>query len=158
VFHWVLDKKASLREIFRVLKSGGKVGITTSAKELSKVSETRKITDSVLKRDHFKDFVELEKSTQNQHGLTTTELITLLAEADFKVTDIQVLLHERKHAKAKDIIAFSEASSFGNYLNHVPDSLRDRAKQEIITEFEKLRTSDGITVDGYRTFAVAKKV
>jgi len=157
VFHWVIDKKGSLREIFRVLKKGGKVGITTSAKELSSFSDIRKITDSVLKRDHYVNFVDIDKSTQNQHGLTTTELITLLAQAGFQITDVQVLHHERKHARAQDVVTFSEASSFGNYLNHVPEKLRNQAKKEIIAELEKLHDGNEITVDGYRTFAVATK-
>jgi ubiquinone/menaquinone biosynthesis C-methylase UbiE len=77
VFHWVLDKEAALREVSRVLKPGGKVGITTGAKELGSVSVTRRIADGVLTRQPYITSVRLEENTQNRHGLTTTELIQL---------------------------------------------------------------------------------
>ncbi|BBB89532.1 MAG TPA: methyltransferase domain-containing protein [Methylomusa anaerophila] len=157
VFHWVLDKETALKEILRVLKPGGKVGITTGAKELTLVSGVRLITDSVLKREPYNKLVRLEDSTQNQHGLVTTELIQLLAKAGLKVKDVQVKEIKRNYATARDVIRFSEASSFGNYLNHVPDSLREQAKLDIEAELEKHRTEDGIEFDGYTIFAVAQK-
>ena len=157
VFHWVIDKETALKEIFRVLKPGGKVGITTGAKELNSISGIKAITDSVLKREPYNKSVWLEQSTQNQHGLTTTELIQLLAKAGFKVKDVQVKTIKRSHATAKDVIRHSEASSFGNYLSHVPDSLRTQAKADIEAELEKHRTKDGIQFHGHSIFAIAKK-
>jgi ubiquinone/menaquinone biosynthesis C-methylase UbiE len=157
VFHWVLDKEAALPEIFRVLKPGGKVGITTGAKELNSVSVPRRVADRVLKREPFSAAVRLEENTQNKHGLTTTELIQLLTGAGLKVKEVQVKAFRRTHTTARDVIRFSEASSFGNYLNHVPDSLRNRAKEEIAAELEKLKTGDGISLENHTIFAVAKK-
>jgi ubiquinone/menaquinone biosynthesis C-methylase UbiE len=157
VFHWVLDKEASLREIFRVLKPGGRVGITTGAKELNSISVPRQVADRVLQREPYVKSVRLEDNTLTQHGLTTTELIKLLTKAGLKVKEIQVKAHTRTHATARDVIRFSEASSFGNYLNHVPDTLRDQAKAEIAAELEKLKTDDGITLENHTIFAVAKK-
>lgn len=157
VFHWVLDKEAALREIFRVLKPGGRVGITTGAKELNSDSLPRQIADRVLKRDPYRSSVRLEDNTLNRHGLTTTELIRLLAGAGFKVKEIQVKGYTRTHATARDVIRFSEASSFGNYLNHVPDNLRDKAKDEIAHELEQLRTDQGIVLENHTIFAVAEK-
>jgi ubiquinone/menaquinone biosynthesis C-methylase UbiE len=157
VFHWVLNKDVALQEIFRVLKPGGKVGITTGAKELSSFTGVRLITDSVLKRDPYNKLVRLEDSTQNQHGLTTTELIQLLAGAGLTVKDVQIKEIKRSYPTARDVIRFSEASSFGNFLNHVPESLRDQAKADIESELEKQRTKDGITFSGYTIFAIAKK-
>jgi ubiquinone/menaquinone biosynthesis C-methylase UbiE len=157
VFHWVQDKEAALREIFRVLKPGGKVGITTGAKELNSFSVPRRVADNVLQREPFKATVRLEDNTLTQHGLTTTELIQLLTKAELKVKEVQVKAFRRTHANGRDVIRFSEASSFGNYLNHVPDSLRDQAKEEIAAELEKLKTGDGISLENHTIFAVAKK-
>ncbi|MFZ4855582.1 MAG: class I SAM-dependent methyltransferase [Desulfuromonadaceae bacterium] len=157
VFHWVLDKKAALKEIIRVLKPGGKVGITTGAKELNTVSVPRQIADKVLQREPFRAAVTLEDNTLSKHGLTTTELISLLAEAGLSVEEIQVKEFKRTHATAKEVIKFSEASSFGNYLNHVPEALRDRAKQEIAEELDALADGSGITLSHHTIFAVAGK-
>jgi len=157
VFHWVLDKETALREIFRVLKPGGKVGITTSAKELHSFSRKYLITNSVLKREQYRQFVRLDDSTQNQHGLTTTELIQLLANASLNIEDVQVKETKRTYQTAKDLIKFIEASCFGNYLNHVPDSLREQAKADIEAELEKQRTKNGIEFSVYMIFAIAQK-
>ncbi|HEY3424590.1 MAG TPA: methyltransferase domain-containing protein [Negativicutes bacterium] len=157
VFHWVLKKEVALAEIFRILKPGGKVGITTAAKELKSVAKVRVITDRVLQRAPYDKLVRLEDSTQNQHGLTTTALIELLTQAGFKIKEVQIKEITRKYQTAKDVIRFSEASSFGNYLNHVPDSLREQAKSDIEAELEKHRTEDGVQFNGYTIFAVAAK-
>ncbi len=157
VFHWVINKEVALQEILRVLKPGGKVGIATGAKELNNVSGLKLITDSVLKREPYNKVVRLEDSTQNQHGLTTTKLIQLLTAARLKVIDVHVRKIERNHRTAKEVIKLSEASAFGNYLNHVSESLREQAKADIEAELEKHRTKDGITFDSYTIFAVAGK-
>ena len=45
------------------------------------------------------------------------------------------------------MFAFNEASSFGNFLRHVPESLRPQARQDIAEELEKCRTKAGIELD-----------
>ena len=157
VFHWVLNKEVALQEIFRVLKPGGKVGITTGAKELSSFTGVRLITDNVLKREPYSKLVRLEDSTQNHHGLTTTKLIQFLAGAGLTVKDVEIREIRRNYPIARDVIRFSEASSFGNFLNHIPESLRDQAKADIENELEKQRDKEGITFNGYTIFAVARK-
>ena len=157
VFHWVLDKKVALQEIFRVLKPGGKAGIATGAKELNSISGIKLIRDSVLQREQYNRVVHLEDSTQNQHGLTTTQLIQLLTESGLTVTDVQVQRTKGIYQTAREVTRFSEASSFGNYLNHVPPSLREQAKVDIETELEKHQTKDGIMFDSYTIFAIAQK-
>lgn len=153
VFHWVLDKEAALHEILKVLKPGGKVGITTGAKELNFYSGIEFITNSVLKREPYNKYVRL----QEKPHLTTTELINLLLKVDFKVIDIQVKTVKRTQPTAKDFIRHSEASSFGNYLSNVPDSLREQVKADIEVELEKYRTKEGIQLSRHTIFAIAKK-
>ncbi len=157
VFHWVTDKVTALREIFRVLKPGGRVGITTGAKELNSFSEIQQITDSVLKREPYAAVVKTEDATLKKHGLTATELIQLLTQAGFTVENIQVKKITGSHATAEDLIKHHEASSFGNYLSHVPESLREQAKADIESEINKGRTKDGIQFDRHTIFAIAQK-
>ena len=156
VFHWVADKETALKEILRVLKPGGKVGFTTGAKELNSISGSQAITAGVLKREPYSKVVRPEDITPSQ-GLTATELIQLLAEAGFAVKEVQVKAFRQTQATAEDVFRHSEASSFGNYLSNVPDSLREQAKADIAVELEKLRTKEGIQWSQYMLFAVAKK-
>jgi len=153
VFHWIQDKEAALWEIVRVLKPGGKVGITTGARELNFYSGIEFITNSVLKRDPYHKLVQL----QERPHLTTTELIDMLVKFNLKVLDLQVKTVKRTHSTAKDYIRHIEASSFGNYLSNVPPWLREQIKSDIEIELEKYRTTDGIQLSRHTIFAIAKK-
>ncbi len=157
VFHWVVDKETALREIFRVLKHGGRVGITTGAKELSSISGVQAITEGILNSKKYSEVVNLENYILKKHGLTATELILLLTKAGLAIDDIQVKASFWSFQSASELIRHSEASSFGNYLSHVPDSLRDSVKSDIETELEKHRTEEGIKVERHTIFAVAQK-
>ncbi len=157
VFHWVVDKEAALREIVRVLKPGGKIGITTGPKELTSITGVHAITETVLKRKPYNQFVRPENSSQNQHGLTATELMQLLAKAGFEVKDVHVRAIKRTYATAEDFIRRTESSHFGNYLGNVPTTLHERVKVDIEAELEKYRTKDGIQFYQYMAFAVAQK-
>lgn len=153
VFHWVQDKEAALWEIVRVLKPGGRVGITTGARELNFYSGIEFITNSVLQREPYNKHVQLPE----KRHLTTTELINMLVKVNLKVIDIQVKTVKRTHPTAKEFIRHSEASSFGNYLSNVPEWLREQVKSDIEVELEKYRTKDGIQLSRHTIFAIAKK-
>lgn len=153
VFHWLKDKEAALREIVRVLKPGGKVGMTTGARELNFDSGIEFITTSVLQRAAYRDHVH----PQAKKHLTTTELINLLVRVNLNVIDVQVKTVKRTLPTAQDFIRHIEASSFGNYLSNVPAELRQQAKADVEIELEKYRTRDGIQLSRHTIFAIARK-
>jgi ubiquinone/menaquinone biosynthesis C-methylase UbiE len=153
VFHWVLHKEAALREIIRVLKPGGRVGISTGAKELNYFTGMDFITSGVLKREPYNQHVRIEEKPH----LTTTELIQMITKVGLKVVDIQVRTVKRTHPTAKDVIRHSEASSFGNFLSNTPESLREQIKADIEIELEQYRTKEGIQLSRHTIFAIAKK-
>ncbi len=157
VFHWVIDKQKALNEIYRVLKPGGKIGLTTGAKELSSLSLPRVITDRVLQRDAYKEHVNFKDYVLNKHGVTTGELIDLFINSNLAVTDLHLKSVSWTYKSGRDIVWHSESSSFGNYLNHVPDSLKENAKQDIADELDKYRVNDEIAFDRLTIFAVAQK-
>ncbi len=157
VFHWVVDKEAALREIARVLKPEGKIGITTVPKELRSIAGAIAITETVLKREPYDQFVRPENSSLNQHSLTATELIQLLAGVGFEVKDVHIRAIKRTYATAEDFIRRTESSQFGNYLGNVPTALHDRVKVDIEAELEKHRTKDGIQFYQHMAFVVAQK-
>lgn len=158
VFHWVIDKEKALKEILRVLKKGGKVGFTTGANELNTISGAQVILDSVLKRKPYNEFVNVEDTTSRRHGLTTSELNQLLVKAGFAINNVQVKNVAWTYKTAKDLIKHSEASAFGNYLSHVPESLREQVKSDIEIELQKHQTESGIQLDRHMIFAIAEKV
>lgn len=157
VFHWIPDKAKALEEIRRVLKPGGKVGITTGARELAHTACFRVVTDSVLSRTPYNKVVKPEDYVTAKHGVTSTRLVELLLAADLDISGVEIAARRRRFATGIQIVDFLESSTFGNYLNHVPIELRDQAREDIVAEFENRRTEDGIDFRGYTIFGIAEK-
>lgn len=157
VFHWVIGKEKALSEIFRVLKHGGKVGLTTGAKEINTITGINVITDDVLSRAPYNKVVKIEDAVLKQHGLTTSELDILLVKAGFSIKNIEIKAVSWPYKTASELIRHSEASSFGNYLSHVPENLKQQAKADIEAELEKYKVNDEIKFDRYTIFAIAEK-
>jgi arsenite methyltransferase len=84
-------------------------------------------------------------------------LADLLEETGFAVAKLEQRQHVHHHATPATAIKFSEASSFGNYLGHLPEALRAAARRDIEHALEELRTPDGIRQSGERIIAVAIK-
>lgn len=157
VFHWVTDKTTALQEVFRVLKPEGKVGFILVVKDLIHKKSGTAVSNKILSREPYNKLVRLENSTQNQHGITTTEFNQLMTTVGFELLNLQIKPAKRTYSSTIDVMKFFEASFFGNFLNHVPSVLRDQAKADIAAEFEKNRTSEGIELCAYVFSAIIQK-
>ncbi len=138
VLGWITDKKTTLAQVYRVLKPNGFVGITTSSKGLP--GPLMVITDELRKREPYASQVNANIDS----GITSDELLQLLINAGFGDINLKLRRTYTHYRNPSDIIEFTEASHFGNYLDHVPVHLRDAYKSEYITELEKRRTAKGI--------------
>lgn len=87
----------------------------------------------------------------------TESLIQLLTKSGLVVKDVQATLKPKISPSPKEIMVFFEASFFGNYLSHVPVSLRELAKVDIAFELKKYRVNGVIRCDGYKLTAIAQK-
>jgi arsenite methyltransferase len=153
VFHWLPEKLGPLREFRRLLKGGGRLGITTSSKE--QLSPLHAIRKKVLAREPYSRFPESRAGLAER--VSAGELRDLLVQAGFEVRAIELSPNVIVHASADAAIDFSQASSFGNFLGHLPDALRRTARDEIRHEVELLRTPEGIRFESARIFAIADK-
>lgn len=153
VLHWVVDKPAALKEAFRVLVPGGKIGITTADRDNPQTLQA--IMNRVFLESPYAGQVKLEADARQPVNLT--ELATLLKNAGFQNIDIE--LHERKrlHPTVEDALQYAESTSAGKLFSHVPESLRTRARQDVAAELEKMRTPDGIPVSNSSLLAMAIK-
>lgn len=153
VFHWIDDKPAALSGAFRVLKPGGTVGMTTGDRD--EPSTIRGITNKVLGRPPYQGRVKTSEDASKP--VTMKELEALLCAAGFTDVDIKHRPVNKTFPTPEKAFEFNEASSFGNFLKHVPEHLRAQARRDIAEELEKMRTPLGIEVATNSVFAIAKK-
>jgi ubiquinone/menaquinone biosynthesis C-methylase UbiE len=157
VYHWITDKERALREIARVLKPGGLIGLTTGARELAREASYRKITDRVLQRPPYNKVVNIDDYVFARHCVTATQLVQQFIGARLDVQSVDIRKRLKYFTSGREIIDFLESSTFGNYLQHVPFSLREGALREIIAEFDALKSGGQIEFTGFTIFAVAAK-
>ena len=157
VFHWIPAKEKALREISRVLKPGGRVGLTTGAKELASQASHRRITDRVLQRPPFAKVVKVEDYVIAKHAVSATQLLQLFLGAGLGVQDVEIRKRQKNFRSGREIFDFLESSTFGNYLQHVPVYLREDARREIVAEFETQKAGGVIEFTGFTIFALAEK-
>ncbi len=153
VFHWIVDKKCTLAEVYRVLKPEGLVGITTGSKGLP--GPIKVITDDLLKREPYVSQVNVAEDPNK--SVTSDELLKLLIDAGFS----DIYLKPRKNSQyfktPGELIEFMESSQFGNFLIHVAPPLRAAFKSDYIAELEKRQTPRGIESSMQMIYAIAKK-
>jgi arsenite methyltransferase len=153
VFHWLPEKLTPLRHFYRVLKPGGRLGITTGSREHPNTIQL--VRQRVLSREPYRQYPEIQGAFG--HHVSVDELERLFESAGFHAQSVALEPNIQHHASAEALIEFSQASSFGNYLGHLPEALRSGARQDLIREVEALRSSDGIRQEGVRIVAVAVK-
>jgi arsenite methyltransferase len=157
VFHWIEDKPAALNEVYRVLKKDGKVGITLTPKELSANSGMATFMSKIMVNEPYKSQINPENSNRKRNWIETTHLINLLSAAHFDVDDMHIIVADREYPCASAALRHMQASTFGNFIGHVPDNLKEQFYNDLEREIEKTQTADGICFPAYIMFAVAQK-
>jgi arsenite methyltransferase len=155
VFHWVSDKPKALAEVRRVLRSGGRLGVTTLPRELQSASTMAAVCGSVFGRSPYKERVEPSAFVLARQGHTTTEIIMMLLESRLELLELHVLRRTRSHSSGQDVVDFVESSSFGNFLCIVPEDLRASLRVDLAAVFDARKGADGISMQEYGTMFVA---
>jgi ubiquinone/menaquinone biosynthesis C-methylase UbiE len=153
VFHWLPEKLVPLRNFHRLLKTGGKLGLSTGSKGAP--SRIREIQQQVLAREPYNTHAQPGQGQPQR--VSEQELAELFKQTGFDVQVLNVEPNSHVHPDAEAAIQHSQASSFGNLLGHLPEALRERARREIAAELEKFKTPEGIRQTGARIIAVAVK-
>jgi arsenite methyltransferase len=151
VFHWLPEKMGPMREFARVLRPGGRLGIGGGAKEQR--SRVRDAMSAVLARKPFADHPRPAGGII--HRVDEDEMRALFEAAGFEVKSIEVYVTTHVHASADAVVRYSEASSFGNLLAHLPAELRPAAREALVRELAALAAPDGAIVqEGRRMISV----
>jgi arsenite methyltransferase len=153
VLHWLPDKTGPLLAFWRVLRYGGRLGISTALK--GDVPELVRIGRSVLAEPPF------NQHPRPREGITfrveADELRALLQTTGFHPCVVEVRESQFRHAGPEDALRFMEASSFGNVLGHLPPELRDQARARVREKFAALVGPDGIVSTRRGVVAVAER-
>ncbi|WFU78160.1 methyltransferase domain-containing protein [Bradyrhizobium sp. CIAT3101] len=152
VFHWIADKPQALREIRRVLKPGGRLGL--NIQDPSKPHQSRVLLREAIE---LAGFVERNGEAHRVLGATDEQLKALFTEAGFidHRSDLRSLVD--LHIDVDSILGWSEASAFGNFLEGFSPAEREAIRQSFAGLVEAKRTPDGLRLERYLRFAFAQK-
>ena len=129
-FHWVQDQPKAVREFGRVLKSGGRLGISGGSGDFVAIHE--KIKEDVLSREPYRQYPE--------HGGPTfikqRDLEGLLDQAGFGERRIVVNTIVKTAKDGAEMVEWLDTSSSGATYGGIPLDLRPKAREEMLVEAE----------------------
>jgi len=150
-FHWVEDQPTALKEFSRVLKSGGRLGISGGSGDF--VAAHEKIKEDVLSREPYRMYPE--KSPPK--FLKQAELESMLNKAAFSQREIVINTIVKSAENGEAMIEWLDTSSSGKTYGGIPLNLRPKAREEMKREWDKITTEEGIKMEMELLVTVATK-
>jgi SAM-dependent methyltransferase len=157
VFHWVSDKAKALAEIRRVLRPGGRLGVTTSPHELARAGTVALVLQPLLQRAPYAGHADLSALTFGKGGCTCTDLVSLVLESRLELVELHVTQRVSRYESGEAFLDFVQASSFGNFLRIVPEELRASLRADLVSAFDGQRGADGVVVRGWGVLFIATR-
>ncbi|WP_069262232.1 class I SAM-dependent methyltransferase [Paraburkholderia nodosa] len=151
VIHWIPDQAQALREAWRVLKPGGRIGFTTMPEEAPHDLH-------VVLRALFSGEPEWQRAGIGApNKLTHERSAALLQGAGFDVTHNEIRTFGDTFDNVDDVLAFSRSSSFGNFLASLtPDDIA-RVRARLAGALEPHRNARGYALTRRMIIATAHK-
>jgi arsenite methyltransferase len=149
--HWVQNQPAALKEFARVIKLGGRLGISGGSGDYLTAQE--KIKADVLSREPYHIYLEEEPPK----FLKQKELENLLDNAGFADRKIVVNKIVKATKNVDAMIDWLDMSSSGKMYGGIPLHLRPSAREEMKKEWNKLASKEGIRMEMELLVTVAVK-
>lgn len=150
-FHWVEDQPAAVKEFSRVLKSGGRLGISGGSGDF--VAAHERIKEDVLSREPYRKYPE----QSGPKFIKRRDLENLLDGSGFSKRDIVINKIVKWAKNGEAMIEWLDTSSSGKTYGGIPLDLRPKAREEMKLEWDKITTEDGIHMDMDLLVTVATK-
>jgi arsenite methyltransferase len=159
VFHWLQDQRQALAEAARVLRPGGRIGISTLAKE--RPYAWRVIFDKVFGCNQPAG--ENSGTWGGPNRVDTDELQQLLEQNGFGCVnaDIRTFVDHFRDVDEVLEFEFGALSSHGNptdnFFASLPPEQRSETRAHLALELGMYTTPTGIRLDRHLIFAIAYK-
>lgn len=148
VFHHISEKSVVLKEIHRILKPEGKLGIADPDKDSPSI--LRKITREVA--EFYGGIYSFADSL-----IVEDEFKSLLSSNDFDISKIFYRKNNIYHRTTEEYLESIESNEFGTFLSKVPEKFRDKVKSDIINKLGAHETEKGLDDNGNTIYVVAKR-
>jgi ubiquinone/menaquinone biosynthesis C-methylase UbiE len=158
VFHWISDKAKALAEVRRVLRPGGRLGVTTFPHELAHAGTVARVFEPLLRSPRYAEHVDLSVLPFGRRRATTTDMVTMVIESGLELVELHINERLRKQPTGEAFVDFLDASSFGNFLRIVPEGLRASLRAELAAGLEAKRGPDGVVARDWGVLFVAARV
>ena len=153
VFHWLPEKTAPLRGCARLLRPGGRIGISTGLK--GNTTDLHRLMAAAMAEPPFDRYPFTRKSVTFR--VDAAEMRAILESTGFQPTLVEERPTEQHHPSPEAAVRYSEASSFGNLFAHLPDALKPAARQAMARRLGVINSSHGIVQHGRRLVALATR-
>ncbi|KAK7942457.1 uncharacterized protein PG986_011570 [Apiospora aurea] len=150
--HWVADQPGALREFGRVLKTGGRLGVSGQSGDF--VAAHQRIKDEVLARAPYRDYDH--DVAGEPRFLKQQEMGALLDAAGFGGRTFTINKISKSTKDGAEMVDWLASSSSGKTYGGVPVDMRPRVREEMIAEWDKM-TKDGLTMELDLLVTVATK-
>lgn len=157
VLHWIADKPKALAEVRRVLRAGGRLGVTTTPIELSDAGTIGRTIRAVVRGAPYIGKVDIAPVSVITRKTTTTELVTLVVESGLELIELNILERTMTHASGTELVDFLEASAFGNFTRIVAEPLRPQFRADLAAEFDTHKSPEGVVTRGWTLNFVAAR-
>lgn len=153
VFHWLPEKTGPLRGCARLLRPGGRIGISTNLK--GNITDVHRLMAESMAEPPFDRYPFNRKSVT--YRVDAAEMRALFEATGFLPTLVEERPTEQRYPSPEAVVSYSEASSFGNLFAHLPDALKPAARVAMARRLAVINSSHGIIQRGRRLVAVATR-